>query len=65
MNNITDDNKDYFYKEKNVHDNVIFKPNESCDNTFEIIALYQSLYTIKRKFVIYKNDIMEIYGKYS
>ena len=65
MDNITDENKDYFYKEKNVHDNVIFKPNDSCDNIFEIIALYQSLYIIKRKFVIYKNDIMEIYGKYS
>ena len=65
MDNINDENKDYFYKEKNVHDNVIFKPNDSYDNTFEIIALYQSLYIIKRKFLIYKNDIMEIYGKYS
>ncbi len=30
-----------------------------------MIALYQSLYIIKRKFVIYKNDVMKIYGKYS
>ena len=65
MDNINDENKDYIYKEKNVHDDIIFKPNDSCDNTFEIIALYQSLYIIKRKFLIYKNDIMEIYGKYS
>ena len=65
MDNITDENKDYFYKEKIVRDDVIFKPNDSYDNTFEIIALYQYLYIIKIKFVIYKNDIMEIYGKYS
>ena len=39
MDNINDENEDYFYKEKNVHDNVIFKPNDSCD----MIALYQSM----------------------
>ena len=39
MDNITDENIDYFYKEKNVHDDVIFKPNDSCD----MIALYQSM----------------------
>ena len=39
MDNINDENEDYFYKEKNVHDNVIFKPNDSYD----MIALYQSM----------------------
>ena len=34
MDNITDENKDYYNKEKNVHDDVIFKPNDSCDNIF-------------------------------
>ena len=68
MDNITDENKDYFFRENivhDVHDDVFFKPNDSCDNSFEMIALYRSLYIIKRKFEIYKNDIMEIYGKYS
>lgn len=32
---------------------------------FEMMALYRSLYILKRKFEIYKNQIMEIYNKYN
>ena len=64
MSNQNDLNNLYFNSKNNIQDEII-ESNDPCQNSFEMMALYRSLYIIKRKFEIYKNQIMEIYNKYN
>ena len=64
MSNQNDLNNLYFNSKNNIQDEII-ESNDPCQNSFEMMALYRSLYILKRKFEIYKNQIMEIYNKYN
>ena len=64
MSNQNDQNKLQFNKDINLQDDIL-ESNDPCENSFEMMALYRSLYIIKRKFEIYKDKIMEIYKKYN
>ena len=64
MSNQNDQNKSKFNRDIIIQDDIL-ESNDPCQNSFEMMALYRSLYIIKRKFEIYKNQIMEIYRKYN
>ena len=64
MSNQNDQNKLQFNKDINLQDDIL-ESNDPYENSFEMMALYRSLYIIKRKFEIYKDKIMEIYKKYN
>ena len=63
MSNQNEQNKSKFNRDIIIQDDIL-ESNDPCQNSFEMMALYRSLYIIKRKFEIYKDQIMEIYSKY-